>query len=202
MANQMRWGEAWRTAWNRLTGVDSEGSAAVVRMLFFLLFLLGTAWAGYRYFEMEQLRQEKTFSPSVTPQSVDIDKKRLDGMIEQVRAVSALRSNSYVWAQSMKDLGKNVFDEPTVMVELQGGDGVLLMQPGALIEPPPEIVVRAIMMLGKQRTAVMDIAGLGSGLIVRQGDTFMGKKGRIVRIAADKVVVRWAGKNWDIAPGF
>ena len=76
------------------------------------------------------------------------------------------------------------------------------MQPGALIEPPPEIVVRAIMMLGKQRTAVMDIAGLGSGLIVRQGDTFMGKKGRIVRIAADKVVVRWAGKNWDIAPGF
>ena len=58
------------------------------------------------------------------------------------------------------------------------------------------------MILGKDKTAVMDIAGVGSGLIVRQGDTFMGRKGRIVRIAADKVVVRWADKNWDVAPGF
>lgn len=202
MANQMRWREAWSTAWGRLTGVDNEGSAVSVRLLFFLLFLLGTAWAGYRYYEMQLLRQAKTFTPSLTPQTVDADKKRLEGMIEQVRAASALRSNSFVWAQSMRDLGKNVFDDPAFLAEVpkSGGDG--LPQIETFVEPPPGIVVRAIMVLGKQRTAVMDIAGLGSGLIVRQGDTFMGKKGRIVRIAADKVVVRWAGKNWDIAPGF
>ena len=42
MANQMSWREACGAAWGRLTGVDNEGSAAGVRLLFFLLFLLGT----------------------------------------------------------------------------------------------------------------------------------------------------------------
>ena len=202
MANQMGWREAWGAAWNKLTGVDNEGSAAGVRLLFFLLFLLGTVGAGYRYYEMQLLGQDKIFVPSTTPQTEESDKSRLDAMIEQVRSASALRSNSFIWARSMKDLGKNIFDDPTKWVEApssEEGPVPPLIEP---VEPPPDIVVRAIMILGKERKAVMDIAGLGSGMIVRQGDTFMGKKGRIVKIAADKVVVRWAGKNWDIAPGF
>ncbi|GEM_PF-1852604 len=202
MANQMGWREAWGAAWNKLTGVDNEGSAAGVRLLFFLLFLLGTLGAGYRYYEMQLLGQEKTFVPSTTPQNVESDKSRLDAMIEQVRSASALRSSSFVWARSMKDLGKNIFDDPTRWVEAPGTEGTVLPQIDVVVEPPPDIVIRAIMILGKERKAVMDIAGLGSGMIVRQGDTFMGKKGRIVRILADKVVVRWAGRNWDIAPGF
>ena len=199
MANQMSWREACGAAWGRLTGVDNEGSAAGVRLLFFLLFLLGTLGAGYRYYEMQLLGQEKTFVPSVTPQSVDADKKRLDAMMEQVRAASALRSNSVVWAQSMWDLGKHIFDDPTKWVEIPGGE---VAQVEIAVEPPPDIVVRAIMILGKERKAIMDIAGLGAGMVVREGDTFMGKKGRIVRILADKVVVHWADRNWDIAPGF
>ena len=202
MANQMSWREAWGTAWNKLTGVDNEGSARGVRLLFFLLFLLGTLGAGYRCYEMQLLGQTKDFVPSTTPQTVESDKSRLDAMIEQVRSASALRSNSFVWARSMKDLNKNIFDDPTKWVEVPSGEGPVLPQVDVVVEPPPDIVVRAIMILGKERKAVMDIAGLGSGMIVRQGDTFMGKKGRIVKIVADKVVVRWAGKNWDIAPGF
>lgn len=200
MANSMSWREAWDIAWGRLTGVDNEGSSAGVRLLFFLLFILGTGWAGFRYYEMQRLREEKDFFPSVAPQSVEADKKRLDDMIEQVRAATALRANSFVWAQSMKELGKHIFDEPTQMA-LVPGEG-LTSPVVPIVENPPNIVVRAIMILGKNKTAVMDIAGVGSGLIVRQGDTFMGRKGRIVRIAADKVVVRWADKNWDVAPGF
>ena len=56
--------------------------------------------------------------------------------------------------------------------------------------------------MGNQNVAVMDIPGVGSGMVVKVGDTFMQKKGRIVKIASDKVVLRWGGKNWDIAPGF
>ena len=200
MANQMGWREAWGTAWNKLTGVDNEGSAAGVRLLFFLLFLLGIVGAGYRYYEMQLLAQKKDVVPSTTPQTVESDKSRLDAMIEQVQSASVLRSNSFVWARSMKDLGKNIFDDPTKWVEEPNTS--VIVENKEILEPPPDIVVRAIMILGKERKAVMDIAGLGSGMIVRQGDTFMGKKGRIVKIAADKVVVRWAGKNWDIAPGF
>ena len=200
MANSMGWHEAWDIAWGRLTGVDNEGSAASVRLLFFLLFFLGTGWAGFRYHEMQSLREEKDFLPSTTPQSVEADKRRLDDMIEQVRAATARRANSYVWAQSMREMGKRIFDEPTQTALVPEEGPPSSAEP--LVDTPPDIVVRAIMILGKDKTAVMDIAGVGSGLIVRQGDTFMGRKGRIVRIAADKVVVRWAGRNWDVAPGF
>ena len=198
MANQMGWREAWRTAWGNLTGVNSGGSARSVRLFFFLLFIGGTLGACYRYYQMQLLLKDKIFTVSTTPQTVEADRKRLDAMIEQVRAASTLRSNSFVWAQSMKDMGKYVFNDPL--------KGAVVLEPDTygevVIDPPPEIVVRAIMILGKDHTAVMDIAGVGSGMLVRQGDTFMGKKGRVVRIAADKVVVRWADKNWDIAPGF
>ena len=81
MANQMGWREAWGAAWNKLTGVDNEGSAAGVRLLFFLLFLLGTLGAGYRYYEMQLLGQEKTFVPSTTPQKYFIPPSAITGIL-------------------------------------------------------------------------------------------------------------------------
>ena len=74
-----------------------------------------------------------TFVPSVMPQSVDADKKRLDAMMEQVRAASALRSNSVVWVQSMRNLGKHIFDDPTKWVEIPGGE---VAQVEIAVEPP------------------------------------------------------------------
>jgi hypothetical protein len=58
------------------------------------------------------------------------------------------------------------------------------------------------MVMGKQSVAVMDIPGVGNGIIFKAGDTFMERKGRIVRITPDKVILSWGGKNWDVAPGF
>ena len=77
MANSMSWREAWDIAWGRLTGVDNEGSSAGVRLLFFLLFILGTGWAGFRYYEMQRLREEKDFFPSVAPQSVEAESTKI-----------------------------------------------------------------------------------------------------------------------------
>ena len=71
-----------------------------------------------------------------------------------------------------------------------------------VVKPPPKITLRAIMLMGKTRTALIDIAGVGTGLLVKQGDTFLNREGHIVRIMNDKVVVRWKKKTWNITPGF
>ena len=71
-----------------------------------------------------------------------------------------------------------------------------------VVEPPPEITLRAIMVIDKTKTALIDIAGVGTGLLVKQGDTFLNREGRIVRITNDKVVVRWKKKTWNVTPGF
>lgn len=202
----MTWREAFSTAINNLFGVNDSPSVKKVRLLFFLLFIAGTGWAAYNYYNAIDLLAEKEFSPSATASEVQADKKRLNAMIEQVRTASTLRTNSVSLADNMETAsGKYVVMDPafiTLQETKEDPNAAIVVQPEIVVEMPPEIVVRAIMQMGKRQVAVMDIAGVGSGLVVRAGDTFMQKKGRVVRITPDKVVVRWGGKNWDIAPGF
>ena len=66
---------------------------------------------------------------------------------------------------------------------------------------PPIMFVRAIMVAGKQTMAIMDIEGVGNGIIVRNGYGFNNGEGKVVRIAPEKVTIRWSGKTLDIAPG-
>jgi hypothetical protein len=58
------------------------------------------------------------------------------------------------------------------------------------------------MLMGKQSVAVMDIPGVGDGMIFKAGDTFMEKRGRVVRITSDKVILSWGGRTWDVPLGF
>ena len=208
MEERMSWSEAFGTAWGNLTGVNNEGgSIRTVRLLFFLIFILGTAWAGYNYHKAQILLEPKVIIASTPAVAVEADQKRLDDMISQVKTTTEMRSSSPYLARSMGDvLSKYPFGDPMMVVkpegELKPGD-IVVTVPEIIIDYPPEgIMLRAIMIMGNQRVAVMDIPGVGSGLVVKAGDTFMQKKGRIVRIAPDKVVVRWGSKNWDIAPGF
>ena len=98
---QSTWREAMAYAWGNFTGVMSEGSARVLRLLLFFIFIGGTAWAVYSYLELQQLRREKTFTASVTPTSVNEDRKRLEAMIAEVRDASARRSGSSMTAQTL-----------------------------------------------------------------------------------------------------
>lgn len=205
---QSTWREAIAYAWGNFTGVMSEGSARALRLLLFLIFIGGTAWAVYSYLELQQLREVKTFTASVTPTSVNEDGKRLEAMIAEVRDASARRSGSAMTAQTMKDMGKYLFDDLSLRmaaippeIALPEG-GVVTPQVEEAVEPPPEITLRAIMVMGKTKTALIDIAGVGAGLLVKQGDTFLNREGRIVRIMNDKVVVRWKKKTWNVTPGF
>ena len=154
---------------------------------------------------MQMELEEKIFTPSGAPAALETDRKRLEDMVAQVKATTEIRSNSSIMVQSMMDSERYTFVDPTIFPPLvdarQGKQDSIVVVP-EVIEMPPEIVLRAIMVMGKQQVAVMDIVGVGSGMVVRAGDTFMQKKGRIVRIAPDKVVMRWGGKNFDIRPNF
>ena len=206
---QSTWRDAFSYAWGNFTGVFNEGSARALRWLFFTLFVLGSAWAVWSYIQMQELRQEQVFTANVTTSTVDADRKRLNQMVSDVKEASDRRSTSSVMAENMKTMGKYVFDPPRdvdVVVEppTPSEPEVVVQppQPEIIYEPPPGIIVKAIMVAGKTKIAVMDITGVGNGMMVRQGDTFLNRQGRIVSITDDKVVVRWKGKTWNVAPGF
>ena len=194
------------TAWGNLTGVNNDGNIRVLRWMFFAVFLLGTAWAVWSYLQgIELVELEEKYPPSrVSPARADKD--RLDAMIKQVEITSQLRAGSQRSVEIMEEsLAKYPFREPTLDVDIPTirEDMAVVAPPVVYIDYPPEgIALRGIMIMGNQHVAVMDIPGVGAGMIVKAGDTFMQKKGRVVRIAPDKVVVNWGGRNWDIAPSF
>jgi hypothetical protein len=178
-------------------------------MVFFAIFILGILWAGYSYRGVQELLAPKAYVPQAGPNVAQADKTRLDNMVNLVKLSSEIRGSSDQMAQYMMDgLGKYPFGDPLLGAppeEEEEDDGFKppLIQPEIVIDYPPEgLTVRAIMIMGKERVAVMDIPGVGSGMMVKAGDTFMQRKGRIVRIAPDKVVIHWGGKNWDIGPNF
>ena len=208
MEERMSWGGAFGVAIGNLTGVNNEGSSVrTIRWVFFLIFIGGIAWAGYNYFEALDLLEEKDYPPrSSSAAALKQDETRLANLVNQVKTTTEARSSSPQMALAMQEVGKYPFADPStqqVLPASRPGDLIVVDIPEVIIDYPPEgVTLRAIMIMGKQHVAVMDIPGVGSGMVVKVGDTFMQKKGRIVRILPDKVVLRWGGKNWDIAPGF
>ncbi|GHS97526.1 hypothetical protein AGMMS50276_17730 [Synergistales bacterium] len=209
MGERDNWGSAISAAFGVLSGREENvtNNSRLTRVAFLLIFLGGTVWAVYSYLEAQELLSYKDYFPSSTANLVAADKKRLDAMVEQVKVASESRVSSKSVAQSIGDMERYAFSDPTtapVSVAVDGGAVDRSILPEIVIELPPPIIVRAIMMSGKQQFAVMDIPGMSSGIIVKPGYTFsvMRQKGRIVRIAADKVVLNWAGRNWDIGPEF
>ncbi|GHV36557.1 hypothetical protein FACS1894187_11350 [Synergistales bacterium] len=209
MEEREGWGSAINAAFGVLSGREENAakSSGLVRVFFLLVFLGGTGWAGFNYYKAQELLKEKQYFPSSTASAAAADKARLNAMVEQVKTASELRIGSVGIAQSINDMAKYVFADPaTAPPPVTVDEGIFNQEmiPEIVVELPPPIMVRAIMMSGKQQVAVMDIPGMSSGIIVKPGDTFaiMQQKGRIVRIAADKVVLNWAGRNWDIGPEF
>jgi len=206
MEERMSWGEAFGTAWGNLTGVNNEGSARTMRALFILIFLLGTAWAGYNYFKAQELLEPKDYMPSTVPDQARDDKARLDRMVNEVKAVSEIRTGSPAIADTLGILAKYPFGDPLFydarLISPEVVE-VVSVHPTIVVDYPPDgIKVKAIMIMGKNQVAVMDIPNVGAGMLVKAGDTFLQKKGRVVRITPEKVVIRWGDKNWDIAPSF
>ncbi|MDR1875791.1 MAG: hypothetical protein LBQ90_12365 [Synergistaceae bacterium] len=209
MEERIGWGEAIGTAWANLTGINNEGgSVRTIRWLFFLIFLGGTAWAVYNFVRGQEMLEEKSYYPEPAPINLEADRRRLDGMVGEVQLTYDTRTGSERQVSTMEAVARYAFADPTLDVNRRPpeppGDKpeIVIAPPVIAIEMPPEITLRAIMIMGKQRVAILDIAGVGNGLMVRAGDTFVQNKGRVVQIAPDKVVLRWGGNTFDVRPNF
>ena len=213
MEERNDWGGAFAAAWGNLTGVNNDGSIASMRLLIFGVFLASAGWALYNLYMAngifgllgeEGFLEEKYIEPSGEPDPSQADRSRLNTMLNEVETTSASRKASSAVARSMEqNLAKYPFGDPLLATtelptEPPPGPNEPRKEIVVIDYPPSGIVLRAVMIMGKQRVAVMDIPGVGNGLIVKAGDTFAQRKGRVVSIATDKVVIRWGDRNWDI----
>lgn len=189
--------------WKNLT--EGEGAFRMPRALLFLLFLGGAVFSGWCFKMVADLSVEEAVFVDPPPSQSRLDEERLDGIIEAFRGTVEARQGSSGVVASVTDKNRRPFEVSRRAGKSAAG-GAQVEAP--LVEPiveellPPIMFVRAIMVVGNEAIAIMDINGVGNGVIVKTGYMFLDKKGRIAKITPEKVTVRWAGKNIDITPGF
>lgn len=190
--------------------VAGEGGYRILRTIAVLLLLAGCGWSGYMFRQYIELNHEEPITiPPIESQS-EKDAQRLDKVIGDFRTAVDTRTRSLTLASAVIEASRQPFI-PTMKVTVAsqtpsegsvtvGGEDQVI--PTYVREKiPPIMFVRAIMVAGKQSMAIMDIEGVGTGIIVRSGYSFSNGEGKVVRIGPDKVTVNWSGKNLDLAPG-
>ena len=190
----------------RLMG--GEGGYRLLRFLVVLFLLAGTAWSGYLFKQFIDLSKEDSITIPPLASQAGKDSERLDTLIANFKEAVDTRENSLILASAVADASRQPFVATikAAPAAAKTEDGVLVAGDQTIPvfvqeKIPPIMFVRAIMVAGKQTMAIMDIEGVGNGIIVRSGYGFNNGEGKIVRIAPDKVTIRWSGKNLDIAPG-
>ena len=190
--------------------VAGEGGYRILRTIAVLLLLAGCGWSGYMFRQYIELNHEEPITiPPIESQS-EKDAQRLDKVIGDFRTAVDTRTRSLTLASAVIEASRQPFI-PTMKVTVASqtpGEGSVTVGGEDQVIPtyvrekiPPIMFVRAIMVAGKQSMAIMDIEGVGTGIIVRSGYSFSNGEGKVVRIGPDKVTVNWSGKHLDLAPG-
>lgn len=181
--------------WETFTGVRDGKGARYGRLAVWGFLALGIVFASASYSRLTELREPREPALSLPPAALDVDKARLQSLSGELRLALQQRAHSALWVQTMRERGRNLFAPPPSpqppAPELSGLE----------VSPPPEIVVRAVMKSKDSWAIVVDIAGAGSGLILRPGDSFMEGRGKVVRMEGDRLIVRWDGREWTAVPG-
>ena len=186
-----------------------EGGYRLLRFLVVLFLIAGTIWSGYLFKQFIDLSKEDSITVPPLASQAGKDSERLDTLIADFKEAVDTRENSLILASSVEDASRQPFvaTVKAAPLEERTPDGAVVVAgdqsiPAFVQEKiPPIMFVRAIMVAGKESMAIMDIEGVGNGIVVRNGYGFNNGEGKVVRIVPEKVTIRWSGKNLDIAPG-
>ena len=191
------WGEALVVVWENFTGVRGDGEARSGRLSVCALLLLGSLWALRGFLQLGTPGRD--VAPVERP--APAEEGRLRQAVHRARSLSASRAGALALARAMRTGGRN---NPLVGAEPQAPQPspAPTNAPAGDRTPPavaPESAVRAVMILGGDRVAALDI-GEEKGRIVRPGDRFLyeGAEGRVLRVGTDGLVLRWRGRDWSV----
>jgi hypothetical protein len=174
---------------------ESPGTRGL-RILLFALFL------GLALFEGMGLWRLLARSDIVPGSSGEIvlaeDRARLEGMVKDFSATMLSRQTSrqlvaLTVAADRRPFAPSGAFAPAVEVAAPA-------QPARTVQEilPPYMVLRAVFLMGERRSAVLDVEGESSELLVEPGTRFGGGLGRVLSISEKKVVVSWAGRRMEL----
>jgi len=199
MAAEDGWFAAAGELWDDL--VHSDKVPRLFRVLVVILLLAGIAWSAYLLKQMLELVRETSVPEITLSEQVDQEIERLSGVVESFESAVMARAGSAQLSVLAANISRKPFvpsPPPTKAFDEEAAAAAAMKEP---VEPPPFVMVRAVLVKGKDAVAVLDVEGIGQGIVVKKGGTFAGGKGRVTGITAEKVVFTWAGQSVETAVG-
>jgi hypothetical protein len=199
MDEKAGWGVVIREFWKNLA--NGEGGFRWLRLVITTLFFAGAIWSGYVFKQLVEMSRPRNLPIPPSGNAPAQDRIRLDAMISQFRASVETRKTSTLISGRILD----ETNEPFMQARKKTDSVNVLLKDQAKM-PPPEVIppimfVKALMTVNGESTAIMDIEGEGTGIVVRAGYRFGGSKGRVVSVSAGGVKIVWSGKRLELKPG-
>jgi hypothetical protein len=199
MDEKAGWGVVIREFWKNLA--NGEGGFRWLRLVVTTLFFAGAVWSGYVFKQLVEMSRPRNLPIPPSGNAPAQDQSRLDAMIAQFRASVEARKTSTLISGRILDETNEPF-----MQARKKTDSVNVLLKDQTKMPPPEVIppimfVKALMTVNGESTAIMDIEGEGTGIVVRAGHRFGGAKGRVVSVSANGVKIVWSGKRLELKPG-
>ncbi len=199
MDEKAGWGVVIREFWKNLA--NGEGGFRWLRLVVTTLFFAGAVWSGYVFKQLVEMSRPRNLPIPPSGNAPAQDQSRLDAMIAQFRAsVEARKTSTLISGRILDET-----NEPFMQARKKTDSVNVLLKDQAKM-PPPEVIppimfVKALMTVNGESTAIMDIEGEGTGIVVRAGYRFGGSKGRVVSVSANGVKIVWSGKRLELKPG-
>lgn len=189
--------EGFTHFWEILTGVFDDDRSKMLRTLCFFLLFLGCVWAAFNYFKAEKIADldENLENPLINAQNKRKN-ETLEKLTEAARIVGTMRKGGQAIANSINEMNSRPFNLDGVEDLNNLVDFVPDLQPAqqAQQEERRDLLVRAVMVSGRTKFAVIDYAG-DKGKVVRQGQKLPDGGGNIVRITPEGITVRTESKQ-------
>ncbi len=199
-----------------LTGVFNDDQSKIIRIVCFVVLLIGTMWAGYNYFRASLLADTETpledsyFDDMPVPRG---NEAALQRMADLAQAIDSVRNGASAVAMSLQQMNRMPFNldpegnggiDPMAALGVNRDDspeagtntemGATASQPAA--QPGP-IALKMIMTTNTgEKIAVID-AGGKKAVVVRRGDKLPGESGYVTKIKSNGITVRLNDKEYE-----
>ena len=194
--------EAYIYLWENLSGIQISEKSKILRIINFSVLIIGSVWAVMNYLSSETLSEISTDAQLITRHSrVDTN---INKLIENINLVRHNREDGAILAGSMTAMNRRLFNTDAGYDNNINLNELNLAENGNLTVPEinlpkqierPQLEVKAVMLSGKNRLAVINIPG-NNALIVKRGYKLPGGSGQITAINRDSVTLRYEKQNF------
>jgi len=176
--------------WDEL--VHGEKVSKTIKILLAAVILGATVWSGYVFKQLTELTKPQ-IPPEVKPSpKVAQETKRLSQVVEKFQSTVQARGGSTELSVLASTISRKPFVPPPLPEVEKVGVASLVSEVA-----PPLVTVKAVIINEPNSVALLDVEGLGDGLIVKKGSPFGDGQGRVVAISGEKVVFTWAGQVYE-----